>query len=209
MNDHNKHNELGLLLKGLLNDRCYSLRKFSELTGIDAATISRIMNGKRKAKPEHLQRFAECLQVPNASLFTAAGYEVNQALSDLHSSIDHIQEILGMSEVKDFSMEKMEQELKKYETYAQTEEGKKTILHQFGEKLQKAGGSGPFVDQLNDLHRKFRLHQGSKKELALMGSALIYFILTVDCIPDYVFPIGYIDDALAVKLIFQKLTVKN
>jgi transcriptional regulator with XRE-family HTH domain len=209
LSDDNKRGKLGLLLKELLNDRGYSLRKFSELTGIDPATISRIMNGKRKAKPEHLQRFAECLQVPNASLFTAAGYEVEQAHSDLHTSIDHIQEVLGMSDVKDFSMEKMEQELRKYETYAQTEEGKKTILHQFGEKLQKAGGSGPFIGQLNDLHHKFRLHQGSKKELALIGSALIYFILTVDCIPDYVFPIGYIDDALAVKLIIQMLTLKN
>lgn len=38
-----------------------------------------------------------------------------------------------------------------------------------------------------------------------MGSALIYFILSVDVIPDYIFPIGYLDDAVAVQLVLNAL----
>nr|WP_275949849.1 DUF1232 domain-containing protein [Oceanobacillus jordanicus] len=38
-----------------------------------------------------------------------------------------------------------------------------------------------------------------------MGGALLYFVLTLDLIPDYLFPIGYIDDAIAVQLTVSML----
>src|SRR5699024_11462619 len=43
-------------------------------------------------------------------------------------------------------------------------------------------------------------------KLCIMGSALLYFIIPVDVIPDYVFPMGYIDDALAVKIALKMLS---
>ena len=45
--------KLGLYLKKMLQEHSLSMRKFSELTDIDTATISRIINGKRKANPAH------------------------------------------------------------------------------------------------------------------------------------------------------------
>lgn len=54
----------GLRLRVLLKERSLSMRRFSELTEIDTATISRIINGKRKANLQHLERFADCLEVP-------------------------------------------------------------------------------------------------------------------------------------------------
>ncbi|MEH7609111.1 DUF1232 domain-containing protein [Priestia megaterium] len=33
----------------------------------------------------------------------------------------------------------------------------------------------------------------------------MYFILPTDIIPDYVFPIGYLDDAIAVQLVMNQL----
>lgn len=39
---------LGLLLRELLKDRSLSMRKLSELSKIDTATISRVINGKEK-----------------------------------------------------------------------------------------------------------------------------------------------------------------
>jgi uncharacterized membrane protein YkvA (DUF1232 family) len=42
-----------------------------------------------------------------------------------------------------------------------------------------------------------------------MGSALLYFILPVDVIPDYIFPIGYLDDAIAVQLVLGWLPLKG
>lgn len=207
MSEQKNSGTLGLLLKRLLQERSLSIRKCSELTQIDPATVSRIISGKRKATPEHLQRFADCLEVPVSELFAAAGYSVNRRESDIHASIDNIQDILESSNVhyNQFSVENVERELAKYEQYAQTEEGKETILRQFETKLQKISGTGPFIHQLKDMYEKFRINKGAPWEMALIGSALIYFISPVDVIPDYIFPIGYIDDAIAVKLIANAL----
>lgn len=53
---------------------------------------------------------------------------------------------------------------------------------------------------------KFTTMNGSPRQLALMGGALLYFILPVDVIPDYIFPIGYLDDAFVVKLVLDLLS---
>lgn len=204
---------IGVLLKDLLKQRSLSMRKLSERTGIDTATISRIISGKRKANPEHLQRFAECLDVHVADLFRAAGYPIDQKpySDDLNSSVDNIQKILETSQFYDkkFTIEGVEQELEKYEQFAQTKEGEETILKGFEEKLEKLGGIGPFIGHLKDMFEKYCSRESSPHQLALMGSALLYFILPVDVIPDYIFPIGYLDDAIAVQLVLDILPFKK
>lgn len=216
MSETKKINNIGLLLKDLLKQRTLSMRKLSELTEIDTATISRIINGKRKANPEHLQKFAVCLGVPIVELFEAAGYPIEQEkeknhFDDIHSSIESIQKILESSKMYDkkFTIESVEQQLADYKQYAQTEEGKETILKRFDEKLQKVGSIGPFINNLKDMFVKFSTMKGTTAQLAIMGSALLYFILPVDVIPDYIFPIGYLDDAIAVQLVFGLLKVKR
>ena len=207
MSNNDKDNNLSLLLKKLLKEQSFSLRKFSELTDIDPATLSRIINGKRKATPDHLQRFAESLGVPISEMFVAAGFPIQPEKSELQASIDNIQGYLESShpQFKKFTLDSLKQELVKYEQYSQTEEGKETILHQFQEKIQKVNSIGPFIDQLNDMYDNFRKNNGTALEIALIGSALLYFILPLDCIPDYIFPIGYLDDAIVVKLISHSL----
>ena len=69
---------LGSLLKTVLRERSLSMRKLSELTGIDTATISRIANGKQPANARHLQRIAHALNFPVGQLFSAAGFEVGE-----------------------------------------------------------------------------------------------------------------------------------
>lgn len=49
-------NSIGLLLKQIMKQQSMSMRELGILTGIDKSTISRIINGKRKANPEHLQK---------------------------------------------------------------------------------------------------------------------------------------------------------
>ncbi|MEH7460178.1 DNA-binding protein [Bacillus pseudomycoides] len=200
----------GLMLKELLKERSLSIRKFSELTKVDTATISRIINGKRKATPEHLQRFADCLEVPTSELFVAAGYLMDQKQSNIQTSIESIQDFLDSSNfyTKKFSAESVEQELARYEQFSQTEEGKEIILQKFEDKLQKTDSIGPFINQLKDMYKKFLSKKTTTRELALIGSALIYFILPVDVIPDYLFPLGYIDDAMAVQIVTNLLSIK-
>jgi len=207
MSGNNKDNNLSLLLKKLLKEQSFSLRKFSELIDIDPATLSRIINGKRKATPDHLQRFAESLGVPISELFVAAGFPIQPEKSELQASIDNIQGYLESSDphFKKFTLDSLKQELVKYEQYSQTEEGKETILHQFQKKIQKVNSIGPFIDQLKAMYDNFHKNKGTPLEITLIGSALLYFILPLDCIPDYIFPIGYLDDAIVVKLISQSL----
>ncbi|MBT2656031.1 helix-turn-helix domain-containing protein [Bacillus sp. ISL-18] len=214
MTEDKSDKKLGLYMKKLLKEHSLSMRKLSELTNIDTATISRIINGKRKANPVHLQKFAEHLNVPISELFVVAGYSMEQEglqQSDLLKSVESIQNFLESSNIIDnqFSIVSVDCQLANYEQYAQTEEGKGTILNNFGEKLKKIGSIGPFISQLKDLYEKFRLNRGTSRELAIIGSALIYFIVSVDVIPDYIFPIGYIDDAIAVQIVTKSLTVSK
>jgi uncharacterized membrane protein YkvA (DUF1232 family)/DNA-binding Xre family transcriptional regulator len=204
-------NKLGLLLRERLKERSLSMRRLSELTEIDTATISRIINGKRKANLQHLERFAECLDVPLIDFVEAAGYPVEQKSekihSDIHASVDAIQSLLKSSNVYDnqFSIEHVEQKLENYGHFSQTDEGKNTILKGFEEKIQQVGSIGPFINELKAFYKRFTSGKSTPLELVLIGSALLYFIIPVDVIPDYLFPIGYIDDAIAVQLAAKSL----
>lgn len=71
--------------------------------------------------------------------------------------------------------------------------------------MSKVSGEGPFIEQMRDMYACFCDPAVSEEEKAVLGSALLYFILSVDIIPDYVFPIGYLDDAIAVNMALERL----
>ncbi|MCM3393117.1 DUF1232 domain-containing protein [Cytobacillus oceanisediminis] len=204
-------NEIGHLLKVSLKERALSMRKFSQMTGIDTAIISKIINGKRKATPEHLERFSEHLGISISRLYKAAGYRVDQPQPELKESFGKFQDILESANLvdKEFREEDVKQELKKYEQFSQTEEGFETIQNKFKEKLEKLGSIGPFIHHLNEMYDGVSRKRGTKAELALMGGALLYFIAAVDCIPDYLFAVGYLDDALVINWARNGLSQKN
>ncbi|MGY0433373.1 helix-turn-helix domain-containing protein [Bacillus rugosus] len=213
--DEKKKNQLGALLKEHLQKNSLSLRELSERTQIDKATISRIINGKRKANLNHLQRFSDSLGVSFDELMTAAGYTMEKKQDngrpDIHSSMDEIEDVLQTSNVYDrsFTMEELSSKLTEYQQYSQTEEGKRTIQDEFEDKVEKVSGIGPFLTRLNDMYFRFTSDRGTPRELLLIGGALLYFIAPVDVIPDYIFPIGYIDDAAAIQLVFTQLSPKS
>jgi uncharacterized membrane protein YkvA (DUF1232 family)/transcriptional regulator with XRE-family HTH domain len=214
MADVGNNRALGPLLRDLLKERSLSMRKLSEITEIDTATISRIINGKRKANLQHLERFADCLDVPLINLFEADGYSIEQknekSFSDIHTSIDAIQGFLKTSNTfnEQFSIEQVEKKLENYGLYSQTEEGRNTILNSFEEKIVNVGSIGPFISRLKELYERFCLGKDTSFELVLIGSALLYFIIPVDVIPDYIFPIGYLDDAIAIQLATNSIVKK-
>lgn len=85
----------GNKLKELLNQRGHSIRECSKETGIDKSTISRIINGKRKANIQHLNKLAPYLETPLIDLLAIAGYSQDSiANSDLYTSIETIQQTL-------------------------------------------------------------------------------------------------------------------
>lgn len=191
---------IGIILRKALKSRSLSMRKLSELTDIDPATVSKIINGKRNATLDHLERFSSVLHIPLTDLLEAEGYAVGQNRSAVHDDV--IEQLLQTSGLPstDILISEVEQQLESFKHVALTAEGKKKILHGFQDKIHKVGGIGPFIDQINDLFERFKHQNGSARELAVIGSALLYFIVPVDVIPDYIFAIGYLDDAMAVQL---------
>ncbi|MFD1416108.1 DUF1232 domain-containing protein [Oceanobacillus jeddahense] len=208
MSTHN----FGDKLKALLQARAISIRKCSEQTGIDKATISRIINGKREANIQHLRKFASCLDIPLAELLHAAGHPIHSEethnLSDIHTSMKEIQQTLTASDLyqDNLSMDAVQQQLESYEEQAQTEEGKQIIHNQFNKKVEEVGSIGPFINQLKDFYTHFTQNKRAPFTLAVMGGVLLYFITPVDVVPDYIFPIGYMDDAIAVQIALKKLS---
>uniref|UniRef100_UPI003D1D7CDB DUF1232 domain-containing protein n=1 Tax=Kroppenstedtia sanguinis TaxID=1380684 RepID=UPI003D1D7CDB len=208
-------NQIGMLLRHLLQERSISMRRLSRLTGIDTATISRIANGKQQAKPKHLKLFAQCLDVPLDTLYRAAGYKIDtvkvEQQSDLHASVDMIQEFIGASKGHDlqYTIDRVKQELVVYEQYALTEEGEQMIQKKFHPKVRQVGGAGPFIEELKQIYTQYSRSDLTSSERAILGSALLYFILSTDIIPDYIFPIGYLDDAIAVKLVLNRVSNMN
>ncbi|WP_456266531.1 MULTISPECIES: DUF1232 domain-containing protein [unclassified Bacillus (in: firmicutes)] len=206
-----KTTELGQILREKLQQRSLSLRELSSYTGIDKATLSRIMNGKRKPTLNHLQRLSDSLNISLDQLLTASGYPIkNKKAHDdtFIQAVEEIEKTLKDQEVYDgtFSQTKLEQKLNEYEAYSQTAEGKETITAKFEKKMKTLSGVGPFLEQLKNMYSLFINERGTPRELMLMGGALLYFIMPVDLIPDYIFPIGYIDDAAAVQVVLNQLT---
>ncbi|PIC57836.1 DNA-binding protein [Sporosarcina sp. P12(2017)] len=199
---------IGQLLRNVLEERSLSMRKLSELTDIDTSTISRIINDKRKATLDHLEKFAIILEIPLAKLLQAAGYPVDHKHTIRSGYDETIQHLVNTSELlsADISIEKVKLQLTSYEAYVQTTEGRKRILYDFDKKLKLAGGVGPFVDQIKELFTRFTMQDVAKRDLTVIGSALLYFIVPVDVIPDYIFAVGYLDDAIAVQIASSVLT---
>ena len=216
MSTQNINYQLGTVLKKLLQERALSMRQFGTLTNIDPSTISRIINGKQQAKQKHLQKFAECLQIPIQYLYDAMyvkhPQQTAESQTEMYTSIDAIQNTLQSSNLFDYeyTTTRVKQELENYERYAKTTEGQRLIHDGFSTKLQQLDSTGPFIDQLKDMYHQFCKESITPQERAIIGSALLYFVLSTDIIPDYVFPIGYLDDAIAVELTKEKLTeIKN
>lgn len=215
MTSKGERKNFGVLLKKLLEERSMSMRKLSELTEIDTATISRIINGKRKANLQHLKKIADSLDVPISELIKGSSQSIEQAKSAIHENIDDLIDMLQSSLINSntyedgFSIDQVGKALKNYEQFSQTEEGKHLILNRFHEKLKNLDSIGPFIDQLTELHEIYLKKEAQPSKLLLIGSALIYFIMPVDVIPDYIFPIGYLDGAIAVKLVAKQLLQKK
>ncbi|REK71507.1 helix-turn-helix domain-containing protein [Paenibacillus paeoniae] len=211
MNDNNpSHCNIGMMLKSLLKEHSLSLRKLAELTGIHASTISRMINGKQMAKPEHLQLFAKTFQIPLKQWLMAAGIEIGEEEEGTETSygayIGMIQETMGLDEIGHGNIVSLvERELENYERYALTEEGEQLIYERFHKKTQQIDGTGPFIMQLREMYAAFSDISIQRRERAILGGVLLYFILSTDVIPDYLFPIGYLDDAIAIRIGLDRL----
>lgn len=211
----NNHDAFRVLLSKLLEEKSLSIRKLGKISGIDHATISKIMNGKRKVNVTHLQKLAKVLDVELTTLMNAAGYTIETSKgndSEIQDSMVAIQKLIKTttsSDNKEFTIKQVNQEIVIYRDRSQTTEGRKTIIEEFKNKINIVGGKGPQLESLQMMFARFSTKKGTTHELALMGAALLYFIVTTDLIPDYLFAIGLLDDALIVQSISQHIDNKK
>ncbi|MCJ8011341.1 helix-turn-helix domain-containing protein [Paenibacillus sp. KQZ6P-2] len=197
-----ERNRIGQLIKSALTAKSMSMRKLCRVIGIDTATVSRIVNGKQQPKLEHLKLFAQHLDIPLLDLLATAGLEPleqKDGIGELRAALQGI----GIN-VDDMASQ-VRKELHKYEAYARTEEGKEIIEKSFLPKLEQLRSAGYYIEQLKDLYKEYSSGQLPEAEQHVIGSALLYFVLSADVIPDFSFPFGYIDDAIAVRIVIERL----
>ena len=70
------------------------------------------------------------------------------------------------------------------------------IKSDFDRKIKEINGVGPLIDSLENLYSRYILENPSSTKALIIGAVLLYFIIPLDVIPDYLFGIGYIDDML-------------
>ena len=196
------------MIKSALSAQALSLRKFSELCGISPSSLSRILSNKQTASFHHLQLFSKYLNIPLEHLIKASGIIMDEGVNESSRLIlNIICEILKSYEIElDKVVLDIRKELKKYEQYAKTAAGNEAIKNGFLPKINELGGEGIIIVRLQKLYQLFCSDNIEPHVQSVVGSALLYLILTPDVIPDYAFPVGYLDDAIAIVLTVNRLS---
>ncbi|MCC0636282.1 MULTISPECIES: helix-turn-helix domain-containing protein [unclassified Clostridioides] len=211
MEQHIEVESFGNLLKALLKEKSISMGALSKKSGIDKSTISRIANNKQKPNINHLEKIAIHLNVNLEELLKASGYEFknsnNKQIFNIDSDFSNFDDVLGFANLindKNFNGN-IEKELSKCELYVQTDEGKKLLFDSFSKKIDSIEKQGQFTDRLRDMYAEFCTGKLGIKKYLLTGSMLLYFVISTDVIPDFVFPIGFMDDLVALNMITKLL----
>ncbi|MBA4541744.1 MULTISPECIES: YkvA family protein [Thermoactinomyces] len=101
---------------------------------------------------------------------------------------------------------KIVQTLKKLKQRSLTDEGERTVLDQFNQKVERAGGIEALIEKLKVMYQYFRDPHVSKTKKGLVGAALLYFILPTDVVADWIPVAGYLDDMTAALLVWRLLS---
>lgn len=212
MYDHHE-NKLGMLIRERVREKNWSMRRLSQYVQMDQATLSRIVNGKQKAGLVHMQKLSQALDLSMHTLIEAAGFQMNleeretskASVSDEYPDLmDSIFKFYGL-EKDPLLIDKIKAELIKYEPYALTHEGENLIDRRLGDKIEALSAEGLLIERLKVLYKHFKEEALSREEKQIIGSGLLYFVISTDIIPDYIFPIGYLDDVIAIRLVEERL----
>jgi len=207
MNDQERLREY---LKKMMDERRLSLREVGRMSDIDHATLSKILNGKRKANLNHLQRLSAGMGVRLSELLSADD-ENNRTDGDLAENLKAVQKLVETihPETGTLTMAEIDDEMQKYIKESKTVGGKQDILEKTEDKISQSSNAGTFMKNIHKMYGCFITGKSNVNDTALMGGALLYFIVTTDLIPDYLLPIGLLDDALIVQAISQRMENKN
>ena len=86
---------------------------------------------------------------------------------------------------------------------AKSDSGQKRIDDEFDNKMKSAKGAKGFLNKAKTLYNYFRDPNTSKSKKALIGAGLLYFIIPVDLVSDFIPILGYVDDGVALTYIWS------
>ncbi|EQD37185.1 Helix-turn-helix domain protein [mine drainage metagenome] len=172
------------------------LRELGRRSGIDHSLISRLLRGASSPTPALLQRLAPVLGLSAAELYRAAGIKVAPPIEDA---------LRAMGAGDGLDEARLRDHLTVLAAQAQTASGRRKILREFPRKRRDTALRGPILDCLDGLHAAYRSGLLPPALDSEVGAALLYFIQPGDCIPDDHFPLGYLDDAMVVQLVWPKV----
>ena len=210
-------------INNYLSQNKLSLRKFSKLVDIPPSTLSRIINSKQKPNITHIKKLSKLIPSILNSYLTddLIDKEFNSAINiydvgnvnniDNIDDIDDINnndktdELYNVLKISQFdNKEKLNEEINsqfiKCKDYAKTEDGVNMIKSDFNKKINEINGVGPLIESLKKLYNMYILESPFSKKALIIGAVLLYFIIPLDVIPDYLFGIGYIDDMILLQL---------
>lgn len=184
-------------ITGRMSELGLSLRALARRAGVSHSTVSRVLAGRMRPKPALLQALAGALRLPADELLGAAGLAWGAPPGDAWEALRG----LGLDPAPPELVSRVSERLQRLREYAATAEGLAVAREGLERKVAALGARGPVIDHLRALGHLYLEEPGAPEALRLAaGSAVLYFLVAVDAIDDFMFPIGYLDDAVAIAL---------
>ncbi len=177
-----------------------SLRALARRAGIEHSTLSRLLRGKSRPTMTLLATVAPHLHIEAAELLQAAGILPEEPArvpwQALHA--------FGLDPAIDTTL--VSDQLVRLRLYAESAEAREIVTERLEPKIEQLGARGPAIEHLRQLAHTYLNEQEPPEVRTLAGSGVLYFLMAMDHIDDHLFPIGYLDDAVAIALVEQELT---
>jgi transcriptional regulator with XRE-family HTH domain len=184
------------LITGRMAERGLSMRSLARAARVSHSSLSRLLSGRARATPGLLRAVAPVLGLPADELLGAAGLAAEDA-GDVLEALRG----LGLDPAPPELVGRVRDELARLGEYAGTGEARALARHGLERKLEALGARGPVAERLQALGRLYLADATAPEEARLAaGGAVLYFLQAVDAIDDFMWPIGYLDDAVAVAL---------
>lgn len=190
------HDRLGPLLRARIAARGRSLRAVAREAGVSHSTLSRLLNGHTHPTRRLLVAIAPVLGIPVGELVAAAGTAPAE-----QDSVWAVLRDMGIDPSPGELLGRVREGLVRLREYAATEEAFSLAREGLDRKVTALGARGPVIEKLRALGRLYLDGGDAPWEARLAaGSAVLYFLHALDVIDDFMWPVGYLDDAVAVAL---------
>ena len=170
-----------------------SLRALARRAGVSHSTLSRLLAGRSRPTAPLLRALALALDIPPEELLPGDRRGAAEA-----ETVWGVLRDMGLDPAPTELVARVRDGLARLREYAPTDEARALVRDGLERKVVALGARGPLVERLRALTALY-LDAAPLPEAARVaaGSAALYFLHAVDAIDDFLWPIGYLDDAVA------------